>query len=173
MISLSSNWAITVPLLCVWFFPAFGTGVYVFLPEILIMKGFEMDEIYLLFGFLSIIPVFGYIVSSFFVDTFGRKQVISMCALMSGLCLFIFTFLHDQFKKIIVFYVILGLYTIFMRVLKSVTTAYTPELYSTLKRTSALGLMNGADRAASILQPVIFSSLVYTSFKLAMAGYGI
>ena len=60
-----------------------------------------------------------------------------------------------------------------MRVLKSVTTAYTPELYSTLKRTSALGLMNGADRAASVLQPVIFSSLVYSSFKLAMAGYGI
>ena len=60
-----------------------------------------------------------------------------------------------------------------MRVLKSVTTAYTPELYSTLIRTSALGLMNGADRAASILQPVIFSSLVYSSFKLAMAGYGV
>ena len=57
------------------------------------------------FGFLSIIPVFGYLISSFFVDTFGRKEVISLCSLVSGLSLITFTFLHDQFKNIIVFYI--------------------------------------------------------------------
>jgi len=69
-------------------------------------------------------------------------------------------------------YVMLGCASVFMKVLRSVTSTYTPELYSTSSRTTALGLMSSADRFASILQPMIFSALVYSSFKLAMIGYG-
>ena len=71
------------------------------------------------------------------------------------------------------YYVILGVFAVFMRVLKSITSLYTPELYSTSTRTTALGFMNGIDRSASILQPIIFSSLIYTSTEFAMVGFGI
>ena len=169
---LWKKWSTTMPLIGLWFFPAFGTGVLVFLPEILLQRGYSMNEIYMIFGFLSFIPVFGYIVSSIFIDTFGRRQVLSICSLIAGLSLMTFIVFNDQAIKLSVLYVVLGTYIIFMKVLKSVTTTYTPELYSTSTRTSALGLMNGADRAASILQPMIFSSIVYTSLTLAMAGYG-
>jgi putative MFS transporter len=167
-----NKWDTTVPLMMLWFFPAFGTGVYVFLPEIMLLKGFTMDQIYILSSYLMIAPMCGIVVSSLFIDTLGRKQVISMCALISGLSLFTFTLVSEEAHKISMFYIILGTFSIFMRILKSVTTAYTPELYSTSTRTTALGVMNGLDRAASIIQPVIFTSLVYYSFKLAMAGFG-
>lgn len=59
-----------------------------------------------------------------------------------------------------------------MRILKSVTVAYTPELYPTSVRTTALGVMNGIDRCAAIIQPMIFTNLVYSSFTVAMIGFG-
>lgn len=167
------KWDTTVPLLLLWFFPAFGTGVFVFLPEILLMKDYSLNEIYTLSAYLSILPMLSMFISSFFIDAFGRKQVISMSALIAGLSLFTFTLVSNESHKISLYYVILGVFIIFMKILKVVTTIYTPELYSTNMRTTALGVMNGADRAASILQPIIFTSLVYTSFKLAMAGFGL
>jgi putative MFS transporter len=166
------KWDTTVPLLFLWFFPAFGTGIFVFLPEILLMKDFSFNEIYALSAYLMILPMMSMFICSFFIDTFGRKQVISMSALIAGLSLFTFTLVSNESHKILLFYVILGVFIIFMKILKVVTTVYTPELYSTNMRTTALGFMNGADRAASILQPIIFTSLVYTSFKIAMAGFG-
>ena len=132
-----------------------------------------MNDIYMIFAFLSFIPVFGYIVSSIFVDTFGRRQVLSICSLIAGLSLLTFIAFKDQAVKLLVLYVLLGTYIIFMKVLKSVTITYTPELYSTSTRTSALGLMSGVDRVASILQPLIFSPIVYASFTLAFVGYGV
>ena len=68
----------TIPLSFVWFFPAFGTGVFVFLPEIMILEGFRMKEIYYVSGYLLFLPMFGIIISSFFIDNFGRKQLISI-----------------------------------------------------------------------------------------------
>jgi len=59
-----------------------------------------------------------------------------------------------------------------MKIEKGVASAYTPELYSTSTRTTAVGVMNGIDRLASILQPVLFTSLIYTSFQLTMAAFG-
>lgn len=72
------RWKTTIPLAMLWFFPAFGTGVYVFLPEIMLMKDFTMDQIYLLSSFLMIAPMIGVFFSSFFIDTFGRQQVIRL-----------------------------------------------------------------------------------------------
>jgi len=155
-----------------WFFPAFGMGVFVFLPEIMLQIGFEMREIYILSTFLLILPMFGILVTTMFIDTFGRKQLISLSTLIAGLSLMTFMFYPSDSKKIIMFYVILGVFSVFMKVLRSVTYAYTPELYSTSIRTSALGLMSASDRFASILQPMIFSQLVYTSFRGSLACFG-
>jgi MFS transporter, putative metabolite:H+ symporter len=163
---------ITFPLLMIWFFPAFGYGVYVFLPEIMLHVGFEMREIYALSTFLLILPMAGILVTTLFIDAFGRKQLISLSTLIAGLSLMTFLLYPVNSKKIIMFYVILGVFSIFMKVLRSVTYAYTPELYSTSIRTSALGLMSASDRFASILQPMIFSQLVYTSFRGSLACFG-
>ena len=78
----------------------------------------------------------------------------------------------ENSNGLLMFYVILGVFSIFSKVLRSVTYAYTPELYSTSTRTSALGLMSASDRFASIIQPMIFANLVYTSYKLALASFG-
>lgn len=72
------KWHTTLPLALVWFFPAFGTGVYVFLPEIMLMREFTMNQIYLLSSFTMFAPMGGVLLSSIFIDTFGRKQVISL-----------------------------------------------------------------------------------------------
>jgi len=58
------NSSTTFPLLLLWFFPAFGTGVFVFLPEIMLMKDFTMDEIYFLSAYLMVVPMIGVIISS-------------------------------------------------------------------------------------------------------------
>lgn len=156
----------------IWFFPAFGMGVFVFLPEIMLQIGFSMTDIYVLNTFLLILPMIGVFVTTIFIDTFGRKSLISISSLISGLSLMMFLLYPENSQRIIMFYVILGVFSIFMKVLRSVTYAYTPELYSTSTRTSALGLMSASDRFASILQPMIFSTLVYTSFRLALASFG-
>lgn len=156
----------------IWFFPAFGMGVWVFLPEIMLQIGFSMYEIYMLSSYLMILPMVGIFVTTFFIDTFGRKQLISLSTLISGLSLMTFLLYPSESKRIIMFYVILGVFSVFMKVLRSVTYAFTPELYSTSTRTTALGLMSAADRFASILQPMIFSTLVYTSYRLSLACFG-
>ena len=93
--------------------------------------------------------------------------------MIAGLSLLLFTLIPNESNKLKTYFFILGIFSVFMRILKSVTVAYTPELYSTSIRTTALGVMSGADRAASILQPVIFTSLVYSSFRLAMGAFGL
>lgn len=166
------KWRTTVPLLMIWFFPAFGMGVYVFLPEIMLEIGFEMTDIYFLSVFLMVLPMVAIFVTTFFVDSFGRKQLISLSSLVGGLSLMTFLIYPGDSKKIVMFYVILGIFSVFMKILRSVIYAYTPELYSTSTRTTALGLMSGSDRFASILQPMLFSTLVYSSYKLALASFG-
>lgn len=166
------KWATTIPLIMIWFFPAFGMGVFVFLPEIMLQIGFEMREIYVLSTFLLALPMIGIFVTTIFIDTFGRKSLISLSTLIAGLSLMTFLLYPENSKRIIMFYVILGVFSVFMKVLRSVTYAYTPELYSTSTRTTALGLMSASDRFASILQPMIFSNLVYTSFRGSLASFG-
>ena len=166
------KWSTTIPLLMLWFFPAFGMGVFVFLPEIMLQVGFTLNDIYILNSFLLFLPMAGVLITTAIIDSFGRKQLISCSSLISGLSLCTFLLYSQGSKKILMFYVILGVFSIFMKIYRSVTYAYTPELYSTSTRTSAVGIMSASDRFASILQPIIFSSLVYTSFKLAFAWFG-
>jgi MFS transporter, putative metabolite:H+ symporter len=169
---LFRKWKITLPLLMLWFFPAFGMGVFVFLPEIMLQIGFDMNDIYILNAYLLVLPMIGVFVTTLFIDMFGRTKLISLSSLLAGLSLITFLFYPAGTKRILMFYVILGVFSVFMKVLRSVTYAFTPECYSTSVRTSALGLMSASDRFASILQPIIFSALVYTSFKLALACFG-
>ena len=51
------KWTITVPLIFLWFFPAFGMGVFVFLPEIMLQVGFQLTDAYLLQQVLLIICI--------------------------------------------------------------------------------------------------------------------
>lgn len=155
----------------IWFFPAFGMGIYVFLPEIMLQLDFTLTDAYLLSTFLLVLPMVGVLITTLVIERFGRKDLIRICTLISGLCLLVFSLTRNT-KGILMFYVVLGVFSIFMKVLRGVTYLYTPELYSTSTRTTALGLMSASDRFASILQPMIFASIVYTSFKLAMACYG-
>ena len=165
--------ATTLPLMLIWLFPALGSGVFVFLPEIMLMQGYDMSEIYLLTGFTMIVPIVGVFLSSMFIDAFGRKQLIAMCSLISGFSLCTFMTLPENKIEIITYYGVFGSYALFMRVQKNVTAAYTPELYSTSTRTSAMGMMSAIDKFTGILQPVIFTSLIYYSFQLAMATFGV
>jgi len=70
-----------------WFFPAFGMGVFVFLPEIMLGIGFSMNEIYVLNSFLLFLPMLGILITTIIIDSFGRKQLISCSSLISGLSL--------------------------------------------------------------------------------------
>lgn len=166
------KWKTTIPLLTIWFFPAFGMGVFVFLPEIMLQIGFKLRQVYFLSAYLLVLPMAGVFGATFFIDTFGRKQLITLSCLITGLSLMTFLLYPEESNGLLMFYVILGVFAVFSKILRSVTYAYTPELYSTSSRTTALGLMSASDRLASIIQPMIFANLVYTSFKLALASFG-
>jgi len=62
----------------IWFFPAFGMGIFTFLPEIMLIQGFEMRDTYLISGYCLVLPMVGVLISSFFIDAFGRKQLIAI-----------------------------------------------------------------------------------------------
>lgn len=88
-----------------------------------------------------------------------------MSSLITGVSLLTFiAFPPDKKISIIVFYVIFGVYSLFMKVLRSVTYLYTPEVYATSVRSTALAIMNVFDKFASIGQPMVMSIIVYTSF---------
>lgn len=132
-----------------------------------------MAEIYWVQSAAMIVPMIGSFLSSIFIDTFGRKQLIALCSVIAGLSLLIFLMLPSENVKIETFLIIISTHALFMKVLKSVTQTYTPELYSTSTRTTALGIMSGIDRSAGILQPIFFTSLIYSSLQGAMTGFGV
>ena len=59
-----------------------------------------------------------------------------------------------------------------MKILRSVTYLYTPEVYSTQVRSTGLSLMNVFDKIAAIVQPMVMATIIYSSFRLSMAIFG-
>lgn len=131
------------------------------------------SEIYIFMMVLSLIPIASIYTASYFVDTLGRWFLLMMSSLITGLSLMTFiAFPANSRISIIVFYVIFGAYSLFMKVLWSVTYLYTPEVYPTPVWSTALAMMNVFDKFASIGQPMVMSIIVYTSFRLSMAIFG-
>lgn len=155
----------TTSLIMIWTAQAFGSGVFLWLPALMFADKYGETDIYVLMMVLSLVPVGGIFVASYFVDTLGRKFLLMMSALITGLSLLTFcTFPANQRISIIVFYVVFGVYSLFMKILRSVTYLYTPEVYSTSVRSSALAVMNVFDKFASIGQPMVMAFIIYTSF---------
>jgi len=116
----------------IWTAQAFGSGVFLWLPALMFAAKYEGAEIYILMMVLSLVPIGGIFVASYFVDTLGRKFLLLMSSLITGLSLLTFlTFPPDAKISILVFYVVFGMYSLFMKILRSVTYLYTPEVYST------------------------------------------
>lgn len=164
----------SLSLIIVWSAQAFGSGVFLWLPAMMFADKYGESEIYVFMMVLSLIPIASIYTASYFVDTLGRRFLLMMSSLITGLSLLTFiAFPANARISIIVFYVIFGAYSLFMKVLRSVTYLYTPEVYSTSVRSTALAIMNVFDKIASIGQPMVMSVIIYTSFRLSMAIFGI
>lgn len=67
---------------------------------------------------LSLIPIGGIFVASYFVDTLGRKFLLMMSSLITGLSLVAFLAFPTMSKiHIAVFYIVFGIYSLFMKIL--------------------------------------------------------
>ena len=131
------KWSITVPLIFLWFFPAFGMGVFVFLPEIMLQVGFELTDVYLLSTFLLVLPMIGIFATIFFIDTFGRKRLISLSSLISGLSLLTFLLYPQNSNGILMFYVVLGVFSVFYESIKECNVfIYSRTLFCLYKNNS-------------------------------------
>lgn len=141
----------SLSLIIVWSAQAFGSGVFLWLPAMMFADKYGESEIYVFMMVLSLIPIASIYTASYFVDTLGRRFLLMMSSLITGLSLLTFiAFPANTRISIIVFYVIFGAYSLFMKVLRSVTYLYTPEVYSTSVRSTALAIMNVFDKIASI-----------------------
>lgn len=122
---------------------------------------------------LSLIPIGSIFAASFFVDNMGWKFLLMISAFISGVSLMIFFVIPEEGQiSMLYLYLIFGIYSLFMRVLRSVTYLYTPEVYTTSVWSTALGMMNVFDKIATIVQPMVMASIVFTSFRWSMEIFG-
>jgi len=105
-------------LIIIWTAQAFGSGVFLWLPAMMFVDKYGETEIYVLMMVLSLVPIASIFTASYFVDTLGRRFLLMMSSLITGLSLLTFiAFPRSSKISIVVFYVIFGVYSLFMKVL--------------------------------------------------------
>mmetsp|Transcript_39360 Transcript_39360/g.45192 ORF Transcript_39360/g.45192 Transcript_39360/m.45192 type:complete len:182 (+) Transcript_39360:538-1083(+) len=72
------KWRTTVPMLMIWFFPAFGMGIFYFLPDIMLQLNFTLNDAYAISSYLLILPMLGVVMTTFLIDSLGRRNLITL-----------------------------------------------------------------------------------------------
>ena len=115
-------------------------------------------------------PLAAILASALFIDALPRRHMMGLSSIVSGLSLIMLSVVSSS--EMYMLYVSFGMFSVFMKLFRSVVFTYTPEVYSTGARSSALGIMTSADRLAGIFMPIISTLFVYTSFRLTCFVFG-
>ncbi|KAI8991988.1 major facilitator superfamily domain-containing protein [Mycotypha africana] len=162
------KWRLTTVLVwIIWTFTAVAYTMFnVFLPKYLETLGFEGEakapshqQVYWDYMIYSIAGVPGSVIASWMIETnLGRKGTMAISALGSSVCLFLFSIITSRLTMVLSSSSVSFLVTL----LYAVIYGYTPEVFGTNVRGTAVGTASGLGRIAGILSPIM------TGFLLAI-----
>ncbi|KAI8643589.1 major facilitator superfamily domain-containing protein [Parasitella parasitica] len=176
---MSSQWRLTTLLIwAIWTFTSVAYTMFnVFLPKFLETLGFEGEaipsrqQVYWDYMIYSIAGVPGSVIASWLIETrLGRKGTMAMSAFGSSIALFLFSIISSRITMVLSSSSVSFLATL----LYAVIYGYTPEVFDTNVRGTAVGAASGLGRIAGIVSPIITGILltINTSLPLYISVIG-
>ncbi|KAI8376205.1 major facilitator superfamily domain-containing protein [Radiomyces spectabilis] len=164
-ILFSPKWRRTIILVwCIWTFTSVAFTMFnVLLPKYLETLGFEgeaaptLKDVYWEYMIYSLAGVPGSVMASYMIETrLGRKGTMALSAFGSSLSLMIFSAIESRVTMLLSSSAVSFLATL----LYAVIYGYTPEVFDTSVRGTAVGSASGLGRVAGIVSPVISGILL-------------
>ncbi|CEP16895.1 hypothetical protein [Parasitella parasitica] len=176
---MSSQWRLTTLLTwSIWTFTSVAYTMFnVFLPKFLETLGFEGEaipsrqQVYWDYMIYSVAGVPGSVIASWLIETkLGRKGTMAISAFGSSIALFLFSIINSRITMVLSSSSVSFLATL----LYAVIYGYTPEVFDTNVRGTAVGTASGLGRIAGIVSPIITGVLltINTSLPLYISVIG-
>ncbi|EPB81723.1 hypothetical protein HMPREF1544_11542 [Mucor circinelloides 1006PhL] len=176
---MSSQWRLTTLLIwSIWTFTSVAYTMFnVFLPKFLETLGFEgeavptREQVYWDYMIYSLAGVPGSVIASWMIETrLGRKGTMAVSAFGSSIALFLFSIISSRVTMVLSSSSVSFLATL----LYAVIYGYTPEVFDTNVRGTAVGTASGLGRIAGIVSPIITGILltINTSLPLYISVIG-
>ncbi|KAI7859376.1 major facilitator superfamily domain-containing protein [Circinella umbellata] len=171
----------TILVWCIWAFTATAFTMFnVFLPKYLETLGFQGEEIrtrkdvYWDYMIYSLAGVPGSVLASYMIETrLGRKGTMAISSFGSSFSLFLFSIISSRVTMLLSSSAVSFLATL----LYAVIYGYTPEVFDTSVRGTAVGTSSGLSRVAGIVSPIVCGILftIATALPLyvSIVGFGI
>ncbi|KAI9312605.1 major facilitator superfamily domain-containing protein [Dichotomocladium elegans] len=179
---LSPYWRKTMILTwCIWIFTSVAYTMFnVFLPKYLETLGFEGEappsrkDVYWDYMVYSIAGVPGSVIASYMIETrLGRKGTMAGSAFGSSVGLLLFSIISSRITMLLSSSAVSFLATL----LYAVIYGYTPEVFDTTLRGTAVGTASGLSRVAGIITPIacgfLFSVSPGLPLYVAIAGFAV
>jgi len=169
----SEKWRLTTILVwAIWTFTAVAFTMFnVFLPKYLEMLGFAGEQpptradVYWDYMIYSIAGVPGSMIASWMIETrLGRKGTMALSALGSAGALFIFSVISSRITMLLSSSAVSFLATL----LYAVIYGYTPEVFTTEVRGTAVGTASALGRIAGIISPIVSGILLTVNTVLPL-----
>ncbi|KAI9483670.1 MAG: major facilitator superfamily domain-containing protein [Benjaminiella poitrasii] len=170
---LGPQWRRTTILIwCIWTSTSVAYTMFnVFLPKYLETLGFEgeskpsREQVYRDYLIYSLSGVPGSVIASWLIETsLGRKGTMSASAFGSSLALFVFSMINSRITMLLSSSAVSFLGTL----LYAVIYGYTPEVFETHVRGTAVGTASGLGRIAGIISPLITGVLLTINISLPL-----
>ncbi|NQX58284.1 MFS transporter [Paenibacillus qinlingensis] len=147
----------TIALWAVWFAIAFSYyGMFLWLPSILVEKGFSMIQSFRYVLLMTLAQLPGYFTAAYFVEKWGRKPTLSVFLVLSGGMSLGFG-LSNSISMLLLTGSLLSFFNLGAW---GALYAYTPENYPTEIRAVGTGFAASFGRIGSVIAPFLVGAMV-------------
>ncbi len=158
----------TLMMMLIWFMISIGYyGLFTWLPGIFRAQGFTFLATYQAIFILALAQLPGYFSAAWLIERWGRVRTLSLYLLGSAIATYIFATVTNLTEimavSILISFFVLGSW--------GALYAYTPELYPTSARGTAMGWTAGVTRLGGMLAPLLGARLLDLDLALALTVY--
>ncbi|WP_309131026.1 MFS transporter [Brevibacterium sp.] len=158
------SWALFVSVLLVYY------AALIWLPGILKKQGMGDQAAFLVTGSMTAVGILGVVVSALVVERFGRKWVLGVSALLSGVLLVGVAVFIEASGAELSWAARISIIAFGLVVQIAIPTLYTyvSELYPTRLRGSGFGWASAASRVATGIAPLVFGAFMWPVLGLTV-----
>ncbi|MCY9290565.1 MFS transporter [Bacillus haynesii] len=155
----------TAMLWIVWFCVVFSYyGMFLWLPSVLVMKGFSMIKSFEYVLIMTLAQLPGYFSAAWLIEKAGRKMVLTVYLLGTAVSAYFFGSAES-----LALLLVSGMFLSFFNLgAWGALYAYTPEQYPTSIRGTGAGMAAGFGRIGGILGPLLVGYLVARGTEVSM-----
>ena len=158
----------TLMMMLIWFMISIGYyGLFTWLPGIFRAQGFTFLATYQAIFILALAQLPGYFSAAWLIERWGRVRTLGLYLLGSAVATYVFATVTNltgiMAVSILISFFVLGAW--------GALYAYTPELYPTSARGTAMGWTAGVTRLGGMLAPLLGARLLDLNLALALTVY--